>query len=201
MQFPQARLLIFTKAPVAGQVKSRLIPALGAEGAARLQEQLTRRLVERMARSGVCQLELWVAPNARHPLFDELKQRHGLPVHLQRGGDLGERMALAFAEALRRSQQVVLIGSDCPPMTEKVIERSLEELERVDAVMSPAEDGGYVLLALKRPEPALFEGIPWGTPRVAELTRERMRALGWHWYELPELWDLDRPEDLPRLKE
>ena len=201
MQYPQARLLIFTKAPVPGQVKSRLIPTLGAEGAARLQRRLTRRLVEMMAESGVCPVELWVAPDAGHPLFDDLKQRYGLPIHVQRGQDLGERMAMACAEALGRADRVVLIGSDSPPLTPPLIGRALAELQGADAVLGPAEDGGYVLLALKRAETALFERIPWGTERVAELTRERMRALDWRWQELPELWDLDRPEDLLRLRE
>ena len=201
MQYPQARLLIFTKAPVPGQVKSRLIPTLGAEGAARLQRRLTRRLVEMMVESGVCPVELWVAPDAGHPLFDDLKQRYGLPIHVQRGRDLGERMAMACAEALGRADRVVLIGSDSPPLTPAAIGRALAELQWVDAVLGPAEDGGYVLLALKRAEPALFERMPWSTERVAELTRERMHALDWRWRELPESWDLDRPEDLPRLWE
>ena len=201
MQYPQARLLIFTKAPLPGQVKSRLIPALGAEGAASLQERLTRRLVGFMAERGVCPVELWVAPDAAHPLFDDLKRRYGLPIHVQRGRDLGERMATACAEALGRAQRVVLIGSDCPLLTPAMIGLALSEMQWADAVLGPAEDGGYVLLALKRAAPTLFERMPWSTERVAELTRERMRALDWRWHELPELWDLDRPEDLLRLRE
>lgn len=201
MLFSHARLLIFIKAPLPGQVKSRLIPLLGAAGAARLQERLTRRLVGMMAESGVCPLELWVAPDTDHPLFEDLQRRWGLPVHLQRGRDLGERMATACTEALGRARRVALIGSDCPALTPPLIGRALAELQGVDAVLGPAEDGGYVLLALKRAEPVLFEGMPWSTERVAELTRERMRSLRWRWRELPELWDLDRPADLLRLRE
>ncbi len=146
-------------------------------------------------------MELWVAPDASHPLFDDLERRYGLSIHVQCGRDLGERMATACAEALERAERVVLVGSDCPLLTPAMIVRALVELGWADAVLGPAEDGGYVLLALKRAEPALFERIPWSTERVAGLTRERMRVLDWRWHELPELWDLDRPEDLLRLRE
>ncbi len=201
MKYPRARLLIFAKAPIPGQVKSRLIPVLGAEDAAHLQRRLTWRLVGMMAESGVCPVELWVAPDASHPLFNDLERRYGLSIHVQRGRDLGERMATACAEALERAERVVLVGSDCPLLAPATIVRALVELGWADAVLGPAEDGGYVLLALKHAEPALFEQIPWSTERVAGLTRARMRALDWRWYELPELWDLDRPKDLLRLRE
>lgn len=200
MQYPRARLLIFARAPVPGQAKTRLIPALGAEGAARLQQRLTERLVEIMVAQRLCPLELWVTPDAGRAVFRALQQRQGLSLRVQRGADLGARMAVACEQALRQSDCVVLIGTDCPALTPELIARTLETLQRKDAVLGPAEDGGYVLFALKRLEPALFKEIPWGTEQVAELTRERMRTLGWTWDELPVLWDLDRPEDLPRLR-
>jgi len=199
-RYPQGRLLIFSKAPQPGLAKRRLIPALGAEGAARLQQRLTRRLVAMMAASGICPLELWVTPDPEHPLFIELQRHHDLTIHTQRGRDLGERMQNAFSAALGRAQQVVLIGSDCPVLTPALIGRALDGLQHADAVLGPAEDGGYVLLALKRVDPALFAELPWGTDQVAELTRQRLRARNWRWHELPPLWDLDRPEDLPRLE-
>lgn len=199
MRYPRARLLIFAKAPIPGKTKTRLIPALGAEGAACLQQWLTERLVNTMLAERLCPMELWVTPDARHPHFLGLQKSHRLSLHVQRGADLGARMAAASKDALRRSDFVVLIGTDCPALTTALIARSLETLRDVDAVLGPAEDGGYVLLALKRPESALFLDMPWGTDRVAELTRQRMCSLGWTWGELPILWDLDRPEDLSRM--
>jgi rSAM/selenodomain-associated transferase 1 len=201
MQYPHARLLIFAKAPIPGETKTRLIPALGAEGAARVQRRLTERLVEVMLAERLCPVDLWVTPDARDPQFHALKQRHRLSLRVQRGTNLGARMAAAFEDALRRSDSVVLIGTDCPPLTPDLIAQSLEMLQHADAVLGPAEDGGYVLLASQRPGSSLFHEIPWGTEQVAELTRQRMRTLGWTWGELPVLWDLDRPEDLLRARE
>jgi glycosyltransferase A (GT-A) superfamily protein (DUF2064 family) len=109
-------------------------------------------------------------------------------------------MSQACREATRRAQAVVLIGTDCPLVTPAAIVDALARLSGADAVLGPAEDGGYVLLALKRFDPDVFREIPWGSAQVADLTRRRMRGLGWAWEEQSRLWDVDRPEDLPRLK-
>ena len=190
--------MIFAKAPVPGRVKTRLIPALGARRAARLQARLTHDLIGRMVEGAVCPSELW-ASGARDPSFLALQARFGFPIRPQRGGDLGVRMELACRETLRSADAVVLVGTDCPLLTPDRIASALEMLGEVDVVLGPAEDGGYVLLALKRVDGSLFRGIPWGTERVAELTRRRLSGLGWTWHEQPPLWDLDRPEDLSRL--
>jgi rSAM/selenodomain-associated transferase 1 len=199
------RILLFAKAPVPGRAKTRLIPALGALGAARLHEQLLRDTVARLAvgldGSMDTRLELWCAPDTAHPLFQELAATYGLELHRQSDGDLGDRLLAGCTDALRRADGAVLIGSDCPDLGPAQLAQAVLALQTpgVDAVLGPALDGGYVLLGLRRAAPGLFTEMPWGQDRVAELTRERMRLLGWCWRELPALRDVDRPEDLELL--
>ncbi|MEA3276850.1 MAG: TIGR04282 family arsenosugar biosynthesis glycosyltransferase [Pseudomonadota bacterium] len=200
MRFADARILIFAKAPQPGLVKTRLIPALGAQGAADLQERLLRDTVERLARADLAPVELWCAPHPDFDLFAELAGDHGIARYRQEGADLGERMGHAARAALARSESVVLVGTDCPLLDGAYVARALTALKDRDAVLGPAEDGGYALLGLKRAEAELFRDIPWGGDRVAALTRERMDLLGWDRAELPILWDLDRPEDLMRFE-
>jgi rSAM/selenodomain-associated transferase 1 len=200
MRFPDARILIFAKVPEPGRVKTRLIPLLGAQGAADLHARLLADTVARLAPAGLAPVELWCAPDPGCASFSELANRYPLGLHPQRGADLGERMLDAAADALTRSGAVVLVGTDCPPLGRAYLARALTELRAADAVLGPAEDGGYVLLGIKTAAPVLFSSIPWGTDRVAAVTRDRMGALGWSWAELPVLWDLDRPDDLIRLE-
>jgi hypothetical protein len=176
-----------------------LIPALGPEGAADLHARLLLDTVARLAPAGLAPIELWCAPDPGCTPFPALADRYLLELRRQSGPDLGERMFDAATSALSRGSSVVLVGTDCPPLGGEYLERALTSLEAHDAVLGPAEDGGYVLLGLKRVEGDLFRDIPWGGDRVAALTRERLAALDWTWYELPTLWDLDRPEDLKRL--
>ena len=198
MYDPQARILIFSKVPEAGRVKTRLIPWLGAEGAARLYEELLTGLLTRITALPVAPLEMWCTPVTDVPFFRELAERFQVELRQQTGADLGERLRHAAEDALGRSDRVVLIGADCPEMDAAFLDRALCTLNDRDAVLGPAEDGGYVLLGLKRAAKELFFDLPWGEPRVAEMTRARMLDLGWDWEELPELWDVDRPEDVDR---
>jgi rSAM/selenodomain-associated transferase 1 len=200
MRLSATRLLIFARAPVPGRAKTRLIPVLGAEGAARLHGRLVCRQVAVLAAVGLWPLELWIDGEPQHPLFRRLARSHPLTVQVQRGGDLGERMYLALRTALGRADSAVLMGSDCPLLDAALVIEAAERLGTHEAVLGPVQDGGYALLGVKRADPSLFAGVPWGTGRVASLTRERMHALGWRWHELPTLWDLDRPQDLERLQ-
>ena len=110
-------------------------------------------------------------------------------------------MSNGVDEALGRGHAVVLVGTDCPALDGAYVRAALQALEDADAVLGPAEDGGHVLLGLRRTATALFSNLPWGTDRVLEITRSRLAMLGWVWVELPTLWDLDRPSDLLRLQE
>jgi len=119
----------------------------------------------------------------------------------QTGDNLGERMWRAFCRGFEQASRVVLVGSDCPHLHTAVLAETLERLKHgADAVLGPALDGGYYLLALRRPEAAIFTDIHWGTRTVSDQTRARMRDLGWRWHELEPLGDIDRPEDLKLLR-
>ena len=194
-------VLIFAKAPVPGAVKTRLIPVLGVEGAAQLAERLIGWCVDMAVAAGVGPVELWCTPDAAHPAILAMAARHGVRLAVQGEGDLGERMARALAEALGRHPRALLIGTDCPSFELADLPQAATWLAQgQDAVFGPVEDGGYWLIGLTRPQPALFEGITWSTGGVMAATRERPRALGLRWAELPVHWDLDRPEDLARLQ-
>ncbi len=202
-RFPDARILVFAKAPVPGAVKTRLIPALGAEGAAALHQELLEHTLARLVPAQIAPLELWCAPDAGHPLFTELAQRFGVSLCVQCGADLGARLLHAAADALTRAQAVVLIGCDCPALGPDYLSGALAALREepaLDALLGPAADGGYVLLALREAAPLLFTDMPWGGDGVADETRARLRRLGWRWRESGRLADLDRLEDLARYR-
>jgi rSAM/selenodomain-associated transferase 1 len=194
-----SRVAVFARAPVAGTVKTRLIPALGATGAAALHRTLVLRALEAAVDSGVGPVELWCAPDASDAFFRDCAARFGISLAVQGGGDLGERMRRAFDALQARSNRAVLIGSDIPAMTAEYLRAADAALAGGgEAVIGPAEDGGYVLIGLSRAAPELFRDIEWGAPGVAQETRARIARLGLRHVELPMLWDLDRPEDLSR---
>ena len=194
-----ARILVFAKAPVPGQAKTRLIPALGAEGAADLHRRLLQDTVARLCAAALGAVELWVTPDGGHPCFRALVERWPISLHAQSGPDLGARLDHASREALGRGDAAILVGCDCPGLTADYVATALRVLTSQDAVLGPALDGGYVLLGIKRPEPELFRDMPWGGDHVAELTAGRLDALGRRWSRLPPLQDIDRPEDLQHL--
>jgi uncharacterized protein len=122
----------------------------------------------------------------------------GVALRQQRGDDLGERMSNAFADTLTGASPMLLIGTDCPAQRVDDLRDAVDALLDADAVVQPAEDGGYVLIGMRQPHLALFEGIAWGTDTVCAATRTRARDSGLRLAELPACWDLDRVEDLER---
>lgn len=200
MMYPNARLLVFAKAPEAGQVKTRLIPALGTQGAADLHRSLILHQLRQATRLELCPIELWGAPDTNHSFFRQCSEQFGTALRRQEGRDLGERMAHAIDHGLRSARFVLLIGTDCPTLSAERLGEALAALKAgSDAVFIPAEDGGYVAVGMRRAEPEVFADIPWGGPDVMARTRERLKARGVNWCELEPLWDVDRPEDLSRL--
>ncbi|GAB6044044.1 TIGR04282 family arsenosugar biosynthesis glycosyltransferase [Endothiovibrio diazotrophicus] len=199
MEYPDARIQVFAKAPEVGTVKTRLIPLLGAEGAAALHRQLVEHTLGWITAAALAPVELWCAPSPDHPFFAECRVRSGVELQRQQGGDLGERMAFSLHHALARHRQAVLVGTDCPRMDRDHLARALRALGRADGVVGPAEDGGYVLIGLRRPAPGLFREVPWGSDRVLAVTRRRAAELAIALEELAPLPDLDRPEDLMRI--
>jgi rSAM/selenodomain-associated transferase 1 len=182
------RIVIFAKQPVPGRVKTRLIPALGADGAARLAAEMLERTIAAALETGL-EVELCGDPD---PTF-----WHAGKVHLscQGEGDLGERLARAAERVLER-EAVLLIGADCPSLDRARLRAAAEALQTHDAVIHPAADGGYVLLGLRRFDRSIFEGIAWSTPTVAAETIARIAALGWSLALRETLADVDEPADL-----
>jgi len=194
-------LLVLARAPVAGQAKTRLIPALGPGGAAAFQAALTRRAIATARAAGLGPVRLCCAPDAGHPFFADCLRSWPVEGHDQHGGDLGARMHHALSEALDTLDAAILIGTDVPILdtaTLRLAERALRS--GCEAVFSPAEDGGYALVGPRRPCPALFTGVAWGTGAVWAETRQRLAASGIVWRALPSLWDIDEPADLDRLR-
>ncbi len=211
MEARPQQLIIFTRYPVPGRVKTRLIPALGEQGAADLHRRLAEYTIEQaqMAAGRLdAGLEIHFA-GGNH----ELMQRwlgDALCFRQQLGDDLGARIAHAFAGVFAAGAgAAVLIGSDCPDLHAGRCAEAFARLAGtaavkadtgpgVDLVLGPAVDGGYYLIGLTRPVPALFRDIRWGSNEVLARTRAIATQCGLRWQELEELADVDRPEDLPR---
>jgi rSAM/selenodomain-associated transferase 1 len=178
------RLLVFAREPQPGRVKTRLIPALGAAGAAALYRRLLAHTLEVAVGMSEIASELWYDGSDTAAECARLARHYDMPLHAQQGADLGERMRHALADALGRADAAVLIGSDCADFDAAYVRQAFAALEQDDAVFGPAADGGYVLIGVRRVDHSLFMDIPWSTDRVMERTRERLRALGWGWREL-----------------
>ena len=180
-------VIVFSRAPVPGRVKTRLAERVGAWAAARLHLRLTRRAL-RTAREAAC------GPVELHLTADHAAFFHE-NVFLQKGNDLGERMY----RALHRHRRAILIGSDCPALTAGDLRRAARLLcAGYRVVLLPTEDGGYALIAAQHAPRAIFEGITWGESQVFNETAKRLAGI--RWSRLRTLWDVDRPEDLTRLR-
>jgi rSAM/selenodomain-associated transferase 1 len=178
--------------PVAGRAKTRLIPRLGAWRAAQLQRRLTQRAVETARASFPVELHA----TSRHCFF----RRFAVTFRLQKGADLGERMHHALAAALRRHRAAILIGTDCPALTARDLRRAARLLCSHDVVLAPAEDGGYALIGMSKPRAGIFRNISWGEGSVLAETLSRIGESGLSCALLRTVWDVDRPEDLERLR-
>jgi rSAM/selenodomain-associated transferase 1 len=190
-------IAILAKAPIPGFAKTRLIPALGAEGAAMFQKALIDRAVETACAAATGPVTLWAAPDATHAAFAALRAR-GIGLMQQVNGDLGVRMLTALAAP---GGPALVIGTDCPALCAGDLRAAADVLRGgADAVVFPAEDGGYVLIGTRRPEAALFADMAWSTPRVMDETRRRLQQAKLTWQEPVTLWDVDLPEDLDRLR-
>lgn len=187
------RIVVFAKAPRPGRAKTRLIPALGAEGAAALAAQMLERTIN-VARAAHLPVELCGDP-------DPAGWYAGPPVSLapQGCGALGERLARAAERVLGGGEPVILIGADCPDLTSTHLNQAAERLTRYDAVIHPSFDGGYALLGLRRFDRSIFSDIAWSTNRVADQTLERLTALAWSFAVGERLRDIDEPADLQAL--
>lgn len=193
------RTIVFAKAPIAGFAKTRLIPALGAQGAADLAQRMLQHTLSTALRAQVGPVELCVSPSHSDPVWQRFEIPETVAWSDQADGDLGARMARAAQRSLARGEAVILIGTDCPGLTVAMLQVATQDLTAYDACMVPTADGGYSLLGLQHFAMALFEAMPWSTPAVAALTLQRLKQLNWQVKVHPTLHDIDEPADLQWL--
>jgi uncharacterized protein len=191
-------IAIMAKAPIPGVVKTRLIPTIGAHAAAVLQERLTERAIATALAADVGPVTLWCSPDATHSTFLKLVMQQRIILKRQPEGDLGARMLAAMAAS---SDPVLVIGTDCPALTELHLRGAANALrEGNDVTLIPAEDGGYVLIGTRTPQPAIFAGIAWGASTVLAETRARVIEQRLMLTEQPPLWDIDTEAEFVRLE-
>lgn len=197
----KAALVVMAKAPIPGLVKTRLIAALGAEGAAHLAQRMLFHTLEQANTLEVDHLELCVSPDTSHPVFQQahIASMGRLVLAEQGEGDLGERMNRALSRVLRVHDLALLFGTDAPALSRDLLCCALAALCSHDAVFVPAFDGGYVLVGLRRPAPSLFLNMTWSHPKVLTHTRLRAMQSSLTWLELDAVHDIDGPDDLTYL--
>ena len=199
MQYPDAMILVYAKAPVAGQVNTRLIPDIGVETATALHTELLERRLQQLAEAALCHITLMCAPDTTHDFFQQCRQRYGVALAPQVGDDLGRRMQQGAARALETCEHCIIVGTDAPALGVDAIEQAIVALQQdTDVVFVPAEDGGYVLIGLNQVYDCLFENIPWGTDSVLQQSRQRLAENAIGFRELACSWDIDRPADYQR---
>ncbi len=198
MNKKQTCIIIFAKFPAQGMAKTRLQPALGIDGAAKMARQLLLHSIEQALASGF-NVEMCVSPAPTDPCWQTLDLPNSLHWSAQAEGDLGLRMLTASQNALKRFGKVLLTGSDCPDLTAQKMQSAAQQLKQYDISMVPAVDGGYVLLGLKQANARLFSDMTWSVSDVAAVTQQRIKDLGWSLVLSEPLVDIDEPDDLQYL--
>jgi rSAM/selenodomain-associated transferase 1 len=207
LQAPEAALVIFAKAPIPGQVKTRLCPPLTPDEAATLHGSFVLDVLEcsgraaypKGSRKGLLTLDRFLAcaPSSDHVFFKIMEERHGVHLIDQVGEDLGSRMSQAFQVVFDMGyRKALIIGTDLPTLPESALRQAQDLLTDHDLVLGPSLDGGYYLIGLTKPAPDLFTGIPWSTGHVCEATRTKADAMGLKTALLPTCRDVDTIEDL-----
>ena len=193
-------ILVFSKAPVAGQVNTRLVPYITAQQAALLHEEFTRDRLQMCTSAGAFDVQLWCSPDTSHRFFVDCQRRYGVQLKQQHGNDLGERMSNALKAMLGSYNKIVIIGSDAPVLDMKTIDAAFSELAHREIVLVPAEDGGYVLLGATVQHDDMLKDVPWGSKKVLSSTLDNMKRLNYNVALVGKSWDVDRPEDLERYR-
>lgn len=202
---PHTALVVFAKAPIPGQVKTRLCPPLTPDEAATLHGSFVLDTLERTKLAATAlklpfDRYLACAPAATHVFFKIMEERHGVKVTDQVGDDLGARMNQAFEATFKKGyKHVLIIGTDVPTLPLDHLKQALALLDSHDLVLGPALDGGYYLIGLKRMAPELFAGIPWSTDQVLKRTQEKAVSLGLKTAQLEPWRDVDTLADLQTL--
>ena len=195
-------LIVFAKPPVAGLAKTRLIPALGENGAAEFHAKLLNLTLKNVVSENEWDTHLWCSENIVHPFFQTCVSGYSIKLHLQSEGDLGERMTHAMQYMLSQYEKVCIIGSDCPVLDRSKLRKVFAGLNSdKDVVVTPAEDGGYVLMAVRKELNAdIFSGTQWGGRDVFQNTLKNIQGLKLNPVIQSTLWDIDTPEDLNRIQ-
>ena len=202
---PHAALVIFAKAPIPGEVNTRLCPPLTPDEAATLHGSFVLDMLER-TKLAVATLQLpfhrylACAPSSDLVFFKIMEERQGVRLLDQVGGDLGQRIHRAFIDLFSKGyKQVIIVGTDVPTLPLSVYQEAFAMLDRSDVVLGPALDGGYYLIGLKQPEEKLFTGVPWSTDQVLAVTQQQAKTLGLS-VGLTTTWrDMDTIADLQAL--
>jgi hypothetical protein len=193
------RIIIFAKAPEPGFAKTRLIPVLGAQGAADLARQMLLHTLNEAIAADIGTVELCATPALNDAAWRAITLPGGIATSDQGEGDLGARMVRAARRAIEQGERVLLIGTDCVEMSAELLQQTGQALDDHEAVIHCTADGGYALLGLTRFSPFLFGDIPWSTDEVASLTIARLGQLGWTLHVGKMLHDVDEPQDMDRL--
>lgn len=197
-KYPNTKILLFSKAPIAGKCKSRLVPLLGENGAARLQEKLIHKILFDLYDYKLCPFEIWESEPTNY--FTELNLGFKVNVKTQQGDNLGERMSHAMSDSLTGCENVMIIGSDCIEFTKEYITSAIQYLLNDDVVIGPAHDGGYLLIGMSQPSPEIFNEIKWGDSNVYKNTLRNVAGLGLSCGKLKALHDIDCPDDIVKVK-
>lgn len=197
----QECIILFTRFPRPGMVKTRMIDMLGPQGAAELHTNMTEQVIckiEPALQTRHIQLLIYYCGGSQQEMADWLGRNCTL--RIQQGSDLGQRMEHAFDQTFQQgAERILLIGSDCPDINADIISSALKKLNSHDLVLGPTADGGYYLIGLRAPgnkKSILFSSISWGTDQVLEQTLTQAKKGGLSYTLLPQLHDIDRPEDL-----
>ena len=186
---------LFVKTPIVGEVKTRLIPLLGAYGAYELQRELTSRIIGSLKKLG-SDLEIWTDKD----LSNQFLGGWGVPLKRQSGGNLGKKMANAIYEGLKKYEKVALVGADLPELDNHYLADVFETLENYPIVVAPTIDGGFGVIAVREFDGSIFDGLQWGGPKVFSGLVANIQKVGLDYRVAPELWDVDLPADYKRYK-
>ena len=199
MNKKNSAVIIFSKNPVEGCVKTRLIPEWGTEGALHLYKDVLKKTIESVRQSDIDDIYIYCTPDLDNSFLQFCSRQYDLKLVLQQGNNLGERMSNAFVRILKEYSRAIIVGCDCPELSSRDINIANEKLKsKCDIVIGPAEDGGYYLIGMQEPHPEVFENINWGCDSVLADTRNHIETNNLKPFELEQRWDLDRPEDVHR---
>ena len=202
MLYRDGVVLLFAKAPVEGKVNTRLIPDIGVQAATELQHDLIHDRLSMLSGTSLCDVRLMCSPDHESEYFVSCGKRYPITLFSQKGENLGERMYCGISDALQKYDYCIVIGTDAPTLGIDLIGLVMQKLHAgKEVVIVPAEDGGYVLIAMRQAYDFLFDDIHWGSEVVMKQTRDKLNEKGVLFEELASCWDIDRLEDYQRYLE